>query len=288
MSGISTLVHLSEVSQAIVRIAPQTILDVGLGFGTWGFICRAHLDVANNRYLKKDWQIRIDGIEIFEKYIQKHQRFLYDNIFIGDAYEWVDELSRYDLIILGDVLEHLEKNKGYTLLGKCLEKSNKSVIVNIPLGSGWQRSVTHGNVHESHISRWDEEDFCGLGTEAQIHTYTLLNGLRYGWIHFEISRSRYKELIDKGIGLLDRENYRQAAAVFMDAIDLNPYDPEAYINLATGLINLGDVAKAEHCLERALCIHPMFFEGYKPLAKLYLFQKKEENYLSFSIAEEIP
>jgi len=75
----------------------------------------------------------------------------------------------------------------------------------------------------------------------------------------------------------------------MDAIDLNPYDPEAYINLATGLINLGDVAKAEHCLERALCIHPMFFEGYKPLAKLYLFQKKEEK-LSELVrkAEQLP
>ena len=60
---VSTSVHLSHCLANIIRLEPRSILDVGCGFGTWGFLCRTYLDVFLERVQPEDWQVRIDGIE---------------------------------------------------------------------------------------------------------------------------------------------------------------------------------------------------------------------------------
>ena len=59
---IPTVVHLLR------QLKPQSILDVGVGFGKWGHLFREYTDIIEAehdpaRYQRKNWRIRIDGIE---------------------------------------------------------------------------------------------------------------------------------------------------------------------------------------------------------------------------------
>jgi hypothetical protein len=62
--------HISKTIEQIWDISPTSVLDIGIGFGKWGFLLREYLEVCQGRYQKSEWCIKIDGIEIFEPYIQ--------------------------------------------------------------------------------------------------------------------------------------------------------------------------------------------------------------------------
>ncbi len=64
----------------IMEKNPMSVLDIGIGFGIFGFLAREYTDVRLGRYF--NWKTRIDGIEIFEKYITHLQREIYNNIYI--------------------------------------------------------------------------------------------------------------------------------------------------------------------------------------------------------------
>jgi tetratricopeptide (TPR) repeat protein len=183
---------------------PSSILDIGLGNGKMGFIARDFLDVMlGERHRKEDWQVRIDGIEVFPDYIQEHQRAIYDDIYIGDAFEVIDRLADYDLIILGDVLEHLKKEKAWQFLDKCAAHCNSYLILNIPLGEKWTQPAVYGNPYEEHISFWDHEEFKSFIIEKElfcfpgIGDYGCLLIKKDDYIHYRI-RERADALYSEG------------------------------------------------------------------------------------------
>ena len=49
---VSTPVHLSHCLNHIIQLSPQSVLDVGCGFGMWGFLCRTYLDAFCERVYK--------------------------------------------------------------------------------------------------------------------------------------------------------------------------------------------------------------------------------------------
>jgi hypothetical protein len=59
---------------------------------------------------------------------------------------------------MGDVLEHFEKNIGEELIELSLKKS-KYLMINVPLGKGWEQEGTDENPFEKHRSTWNKKDF---------------------------------------------------------------------------------------------------------------------------------
>ena len=152
--------HIPTFIEYLVETRPTSILDIGLGNGKLGFIARDLLDVMlGERYRHEEWQVRIDGIEIFERYIQDHQRAIYNEIYIGNAYEIIPTLEPYEMIVIGDVLEHFEKEQAWELLDRCIARTSGYLILNIPLGPEWTQPAIYGNEHERHLSYWDWKDF---------------------------------------------------------------------------------------------------------------------------------
>jgi len=149
----SSWAHISATIDKIYALAPTSVLDIGVGFGKWGFLLREYLDVCQNRYNKTEWRTKIDGIEIFAPYITDVHRFLYDNIIIGDVREVISQVDDYDLIIIGDVIEHLPKPDALLLIDQ-LVKKGKSILINLPLGV-WEQGEVFGNPHEEHVSIWN-------------------------------------------------------------------------------------------------------------------------------------
>ena len=86
---------------------PNTVLDIGFGFGKYGYLLREYLEIPSGRYDPADWQVRIDGIEAYAPYVQSFHRAIYNRIFIGEALAVMKDLpdQAYDLILAIDVLE---------------------------------------------------------------------------------------------------------------------------------------------------------------------------------------
>ena len=138
------------------------VLDVGVGFGMWGFMVRQVLDgVLAGRVREADWQVELIGVEYFEAYISAHQRALYNEIHIGDATTLAGTLGSFDIVILGDVIEHFEKHVGLRLL-ETLKAHAKVVLVSTPNGFMEQGEYA-GNDRERHLSGWTLADFQVFG-----------------------------------------------------------------------------------------------------------------------------
>src|SRR6185436_19444562 len=94
---IPTVVHL------VRQLQPESILDVGVGFGKWGHLFREYTDIQDSerdpaRYQRGNWRVRIDGIEGCAAYLTDMHRFIYNEIHLGDALEILPRLPPYDLI----------------------------------------------------------------------------------------------------------------------------------------------------------------------------------------------
>jgi 2-polyprenyl-3-methyl-5-hydroxy-6-metoxy-1,4-benzoquinol methylase len=135
-----------------------SILDVGFGFGKWGFLVRDTFEVMLGQNFKKStWKINITGIEPFDKCITPIQKEVYNKIIKEDVFDVIDKLGKYDLIIMGDVIEHFDKDKAYKLLDKLLRHSD-NIIISTPLGF-MPQGAWAGNERETHKSGWIVKDF---------------------------------------------------------------------------------------------------------------------------------
>jgi SAM-dependent methyltransferase len=255
----------------IDRLRPESVLDVGCGFGLWGFLCRLYLDVFPGRRYGEDWKIRIEGVEVFPKYIMPHQEFLYDKIHLGKIETVFDELDAFDLYIFGDVLEHLPKQVAVQLLDRAYRKANKGVLINVPLGEGWLREGTDENEYEAHVSVWELEDFvqycpkvCGEVTFPEVGRYALI-------------------LIDKTV-CASREAYglcyegkrrrtddpKAAVECFRRAIEIGYEDPEPHFELADLLLKERKVNESVEVLRDAIARFPDNGATYDSLGRLLL------------------
>ena len=149
--------HLTWLCNRVIELRPQSILDIGIGFGSKGMLFREYTDVWNGQMFDK--KVRIDGAEIFDKYIGNLQREIYDHIYIGDILEIIEKLPDYDLIYMGDVLEHITRDQGFELLEK-LKKKCRDLIIVTPAKVSHQGAV-YDNENETHISQWSPIDFEG-------------------------------------------------------------------------------------------------------------------------------
>lgn len=134
------------------------ILDVGAGFGKWGFLIRDSFDVMSfQNFKKEDWKLDITAIEPFPKCITSIQEQIYNNIIKKDFFDCIDGLGQFDLVVFGDVIEHFEKEKGYEVLEKLFEHTN-NIIVSTPNGFLPQGAWAENEL-EIHKSGWTINDF---------------------------------------------------------------------------------------------------------------------------------
>lgn len=182
----STWLHVSDAMRLIWGLQPASVLDVGCGFGRWGFLCRELLDVFKGRIEKDAWKTRIDAVEVFGGYINEIHAKLYDSIFVADMRDFLDAChAKYDLMIFGDVLEHLPKADAVGVLLRA-KKIAKRILIGIPLGDKWQQGECFGNTHEAHVSTWERQDFMNgeLKSNGMI-TYTDFKNRPYALVDLQ-------------------------------------------------------------------------------------------------------
>jgi 2-polyprenyl-3-methyl-5-hydroxy-6-metoxy-1,4-benzoquinol methylase len=182
--------HLSWLCQRVLELQPESILDVGIGFGSKGMLFREYTDIWSSRYHREEWKTRIDGVEIFGEYIGSLQREIYDNIFIGNIADI--DINYYDFIYLGDVLEHFEKEDGVRVLNK-LKTHCKTLIISTPVVV-YPQGEFRGNIYEVHRSQWTQGDFEGANIKVINNIMLLEYSTNCFW------NERYSTGIISGLG----------------------------------------------------------------------------------------
>jgi hypothetical protein len=157
--GTSNWQNISYCIELIRKINPESILDIGAGFGRWGILSREFLEIWEEENYTDKWKRKIDAVEIYDKYVKPYHSYFYDNVYIVNALDYVNEMKEnYDLIICGDVIEHFGKKDGEILIDTCLKKS-RYLMINIPVGDKWEQEESGGNEYEKHRSVWQKSDF---------------------------------------------------------------------------------------------------------------------------------
>ncbi len=159
---VSDRTSLNEVVGIVAELRPESVLDVGIGWGKYGYLLRTVLESGYPDISDRSrWRVRIDGVEIFPPYVGAIQRACYSHIYLGDVATLVGGLDAYDVVVMGDVLEHFEKAAGTRLLHELLAKARKALVIVTPRGTQEQGEVL-GNPHEEHRSGWTPRDFAGF------------------------------------------------------------------------------------------------------------------------------
>ena len=158
----STNRHLTNATEAIRTSGAESVLDVGVGAGKWGLLCREYLDIFQGRIRPPQWETNIVGVEEYLPYRDSYQWLdkIYDDIYwnkiqevskiIGDAH--------FDLVIASDVIEHLDKTEARNVLGRLSWIASKRLILSVPIGEDWVNNVVPKSELEKHRSTWDPNE----------------------------------------------------------------------------------------------------------------------------------
>lgn len=169
--GLSPIDKFSVIIPAIQKINPNSILDVGCGFGLNGYLIRAFCEVSYGRYQPDEWKTEITGIDIFENNITSFHKIIYNKIIVGNILNQ-DIPKEFDLVILGDIIEHFDKETGITLIKKLSSKA-KFLLITTPHVFQEQGSL-YGNDSEIHKSFWAKKDFKDYNCEYRVKGNSLL------------------------------------------------------------------------------------------------------------------
>jgi hypothetical protein len=118
------------------KLSPQTVLDVGKGFGKYGFLLHEYVGIDQtkrpdpNKTLAEQSRVAVDAVEVNRSYLWPHLGQLYRQVFVGRVEELCSTLPSYDVILMADVIEHIEKAAALQVLESFLARS--TVIVSTP------------------------------------------------------------------------------------------------------------------------------------------------------------
>jgi len=154
----SKFLTIPYVLEIVTQLQPRTILDIGIGYGKYGVLFREYLDIWRVDTPYNDWEVKIIGIEAFEKYRNPVWE-VYDKVLIGDVRSHLIELKKtsFDLLFMGDVIEHFTKDEGKRILNEIVYEN---AIIVTPY-EVCKQGVVYGNSYEEHKSSWSLTDFEG-------------------------------------------------------------------------------------------------------------------------------
>jgi SAM-dependent methyltransferase len=159
----SFIEQVAVVAPLLQQLAPTSVLDIGKGFGKYGFLLHECVGITEDvtpdptRKFKDQSTVRVDGVEIQPNYMLPHMEHIYDEIHMGDITEIYPTLTGYDVVLMADVIEHLDKDKGIEVLKHFLADGS-AIVVSTPYNF-WTQENLYGNPWETHRSLWMPPDF---------------------------------------------------------------------------------------------------------------------------------
>lgn len=123
----------------IMALDPATVLDIGVGAGTYAVTLR-----------KWGVKAKMIGIEAWEPYVERFGLdILYDELHVEDV-RTMDPLPNVDVVIMGDVLEHMPTPDAVKVWKRAKAAARRSVFLSIPIVH-YPQGAEEGNPFEEHV-----------------------------------------------------------------------------------------------------------------------------------------
>lgn len=195
--------NITDVLEIIRKIDPVKILDVNVGFGRWGILCRELLerDSFGNVRRPDFWNIKIDGIEKLEgNHLHNYHDVFYDNIYRQDIYGFLkSHVSLYDLTIFSEILECTAKEIAIDMITNAMDIS-RFILVYVRLGNHNENHIIKDKI----LSTWEEEDFSNYNVINKIILRDR-SGNRYGIFLLECGIT--KRIYNKNVVIYGIDDY---------------------------------------------------------------------------------
>lgn len=163
----SNATQIPHIARIIRTIKPSKVLDIGTGYGKYGFLVREYVDNFN-------MEVQLDGIEPAPKNLRVLKE-LYDHLYLQSFLSlWEDNLEYdifYSLGMMIDVIEHFHKEDGFDALHKALRHC-KAVLIATPKNPAPQEGE-----YEAHLSKWTKQDMASVGNWQDFSTDSTLIGV---------------------------------------------------------------------------------------------------------------
>lgn len=159
LNQVPTIIHI------IQKVKPRKIIDIGKGFGKYGFLIHEYLGIDNQKridprmMLKDQSAVSIDAVEVDPDLMLPHLTHIYNKVYFGDVLKIYADLPDYDLALMIDVIEHIDKEKATEMLRYFISKGTK-IIVATPINYFQQH--LYESSFEEHVSHWKLSDFSKL------------------------------------------------------------------------------------------------------------------------------
>ena len=150
----------------MIRLAPRQVLDIGKGFGKYGFLLHEYYGIDNTkkpdptRTLAEQSRVVIDAVESNPDYLWPHLAQFYRKVIRGRIEELYSGLSGYDLVLMLDVIEHIGKAEGAAII-RHFVSGGAAMIVSTP--SEYFDQQLYESSDEHHVSFWGVSDISVLG-----------------------------------------------------------------------------------------------------------------------------
>jgi hypothetical protein len=143
------------VADNLCRNRPGGVLDLGIGFGSYGAVVREWLDFG-----VAPWLTYLVGVEAWPKYGNPLWD-LYNIVYVDTIQNYLDQRTeRFDCVLMTDVIEHFTREEGTQILDAVRERvaPGGRLLVGTP---GWffTQDAVYGNEFERHRSLWTVDDF---------------------------------------------------------------------------------------------------------------------------------
>lgn len=150
--------HAHLLDKPILDLIPLncgTIVDLGCGYGTWGFYIKT----------RKKCKLLV-GLDVWKPYLIRLKTMkIYDALILCKLPYLPFREKIFDVVVACEVLEHLIKRDGLKLLVELEMISKKFIVISIPLN--YVQEGFDGNAFEEHISEWDRNQLEALGYEVE-------------------------------------------------------------------------------------------------------------------------
>lgn len=153
---VSDYNSVAPIIHEVMRLKPTGIVELGIGFGKYGVLCREALEATEGRCSPSEWKVTINGVEGHKPYSNPCWD-VYSHIIIGDFREMYEKIVGWPLVLMVDSLEHVDEVEAQAIL-EFLVRNNDRVIVSVPVGTCPQEGV-FDNPLEKHRSTWYKHSF---------------------------------------------------------------------------------------------------------------------------------
>jgi len=144
-------VIIPEVTARIFECPFASLLDLGCGFGKWGYLTKIRLKTIKESAYILGCDVWLPDLRFCK------QHGIYDDYVRCDVRAMPFKERSLDVVVACEVLEHLTKLEGQAFIRQAELIASRNLIISTPNGQ-WPQDALLGNEFQRHRSAWLSEE----------------------------------------------------------------------------------------------------------------------------------